>query len=233
MPRTMKKAVGIPTIDVNLVVVRTGDESTGMEIAVDTASKIGVEPQTETTDAVKLVKLGKLLAQKPATTTITGHLITLTDNVFIPELVKILQGGVVEGSGASLIYTPPVAGSADKGTVFELDVYSAEYDASGQIVKYEKITYPNCQGTPITINSEDGVFRVPEYTINSAPKTGEAPYKISYVESLPTFPDSSVVEANALNDEPNPVAELSSRAEELDEEETGLTKTNSNEVVKK
>lgn len=233
MPRTMKKAVGIPTIDVNLVVVRTGDESTGMEIAVDTASKIGVEPQTETTDAVKLVKLGKLLAQKPATTTITGHLITLTDNVFIPELVKILQGGVVEGSGASLTYTPPVAGSADKGTVFELDVYSAEYDASGQIVKYEKITYPNCQGTPITINSEDGVFRVPEYTINSAPKTGEAPYKISYVESLPTFPDSSVVEANALNDEPKPVAALSSRAEELDEEETGLTKTNSNEVVKK
>lgn len=233
MPRIMKKAVGIPTIDVNLVVVRTGDESTGMEIAVDTASKIGVEPQTETTDAVKLVKLGKLLAQKPATTTITGHLITLTDNVFIPELVKILQGGVVEGSGASLTYTPPVAGSADKGTVFELDVYSAEYDASGQIVKYEKITYPNCQGTPITINSEDGVFRVPEYTINSAPKTGEAPYKISYVESLPTFPDSSVVEANALNDEPKQVAALSSRAEELDEEETGLTKTNSNEVVKK
>ena len=233
MPRTMKKAVGIPTIDVNLVVVRTGDESTGMEIAVDTASKIGVEPQTETTDAVKLVKLGKLLAQKPATTTITGHLITLTDNVFIPELVKILQGGVVEGSGASLTYTPPVAGSADKGTVFELDVYSAEYDASGQIVKYEKITYPNCQGTPITINSEDGVFRVPEYTINSAPKTGEAPYKISYVESLPTFPDSSVVEANALNDEPKQVSALSSRAEELDEEETGLTKTNSNEVVKK
>ena len=233
MPRTKKKAVGIPTIDVNLVVVRTGDESTGMEIAVDTASKIGVEPQTETTDAVKLVKLGKLLAQKPSTTTITGHLITLTDNVFIPELVKILQGGTVEGSGASLTYTPPVAGSADKGTVFELDVYSAEYDASGQIVKYEKITYPNCQGTPITINSEDGVFRVPEYTINSAPKTGEAPYKISYVESLPTFPDSSVVEVNALNDEPKQVAALSSRAEELDEEETGLTKTNSNEVVKK
>lgn len=233
MPRTKKKAVGIPTIDVNLVVVRTGSEESGMEIAVDTASKIGVEPQTETTDAVKLVKLGKLLAQKPATTTITGHLITLTDNVFIPELVKILQGGEVTGDGASLTYTPPVAGSSDKGTVFELDVYSAEYDASGQIVKYEKITYPNCQGTPITINSEDGVFRVPEYTINSAPKTGEAPYKISYVESLPTFLDSSATEENALTDETNPVAALSSKAEEGKEVvETGLTNTeNENEIV--
>ena len=60
-------------------------------------------------------------------------------------------------------------------------------------MKYEKITYPNCQGTPITINSEDGVFRLPEYVLNSAPKTGEAPYKISYVKQLPTFSDAVAV----------------------------------------
>lgn len=190
MPRTKKKAVGIPTIDVCLVVVRTGTENSGLEIAVDTANKVGVEPQTETTDAIKLVKLGRLLAQKPPVTTITGHQITLTDNVFIPELVKIFQGGEISGTGESLVYTPPVAGSDEKGEVFELDCYSAEYDASGQIVKYEKITYPNCQGTPITINTEDGVFRLPEYVLNSAPKTGEPPYKISYVKQLPTFSDA-------------------------------------------
>lgn len=193
MAKTQKKAVGIPTIDVSLVVVRTGmvdgDDSNATEIAVDTANKVGVEPQTETTDAIKLVKFRRLIAQKPATTVITGHQITLTDNVFIPELVKILQGGTVEGSGDSLTYTPPVAGSADKGQVFELDCYSAQYDASGQIVRYEKITYPNCQGTPVAMSSEDDVFRVPEYTINSAPKDGEAPYKISYVKTLPQFTD--------------------------------------------
>lgn len=187
MPRTKKKAVGIPTIDVALVVIKTGTEESGVEIAIDTANKIAVEPQTETEDAIKLVKLGKLLAQKPATTTITGHAITLTDNVFIPEVVKILQGGTIEGEGASLVYTPPVAGSGEKGEIFEMEAYSAEYDASGQIVKYEKITYPNCQGSPITMTMEDGVFRVPEYTITSAPKTGEPPYKISYVETLPDF----------------------------------------------
>lgn len=200
MAKTQKKAVGIPTIDVSLVVVRTGvvdgDDTNATEIAVDTANKVGVEPQTETTDAIKLLKLGKLIAQKPATTTITGHQITLTDNVFIPELVKILQGGTVEGSGDSLTYTPPVAGSTDKGQVFELDCYSAQYDVSGQIVRYEKITYPNCQGTPVAMSSEDDVFRVPEYTINSAPKEGEAPYKISYVKTLPQF--TGVV---ALSDE--------------------------------
>lgn len=204
MPRTKKKATGIPTIDVALVVVRTGTESNGMEIAVDTANKIAVEPQTDTVDAIKLVKLGRLLAQKPATTTITGHQITLTDNVFIPELVKILQGGTLTGTGASMTYTPPVAGSGEKGEVFELDAYSAEYDASGQIVKYEKITYPNCQGTPISINTEDDVFRVPEYTINSAPKSGEAPYKISYVEQLPTFEGEQAIEtARAVSEQSN------------------------------
>lgn len=200
MPKAQKKAVGIPTIDVALVVVRIGmadgDDSNATEIAVDTANKIAVEPQTETTDAIKLVKLGRLIAQKPATTTITGHQITMTDNVFIPELVKILQGGTVEGTGDTLTYTPPVAGSTDKGQVFELDCYSAQYDASGQIVRYEKITYPNCQGTPVAMSSEDDVFRVPEYTINSAPKEGEAPYKISYVKTLPQFTD-----AVALSDE--------------------------------
>lgn len=200
MSKTQKKAVGIPTIDVALVVVRvgtaTGDDSNVTEIAVDTANKIAVEPQTETTDAIKLVKLGRLIAQKPATTTITGHQITMTDNVFIPELVKILQGGTVDGAGDTLTYTPPVAGSTEKGQVFELDCYSAQYDASGQIVRYEKITYPNCQGTPVAMSSEDDVFRVPEYTINSAPKEKEAPYTISYVKTLPQFTD-----AVALSDE--------------------------------
>ena len=214
MPRTKKKAVGIPTIDVSLVVVRTGTEDSGMEIAVDTANKAGIEPQTETEDAVKLTKLGRLIAQKPATTTITGHQVTLTDNVFIPELVKIFQGGTIEGEGTSLVYTPPVAGSDEKGEVFEMDFYSAEYDASGQIVKYEKITYPNCQGTPITINTEDGVFRLPEYTINSAPKTGQAPYTISYVASLPTFLNPTSVEAMSDSEVENKAV--------VDGEETGL-----------
>lgn len=224
MPRTKKKAVGIPTIDVCLVVVRTGTDAEGLEIAVDTANKIGVEPQTETKDAVKLVKLGRLLAQKPQTTTITGHQITLTDNVFIPELVQIFQGGTLEGEGASMVYTPPVAGSSDKGKAFELDCYSAEYDASGQIVKYEKITYPNCQGTPITVNSEDDAFRLPEYVINSMPKTGEAPYTISYVETLPSFPSSSSASAAsvmALSDSEGEGG-IAFMGEET---ETGLTKS--------
>ena len=143
-------------------------------------------------EAVKLIVKGILRAQKPGTKTLTGNEITLTDNVFNPELVKILQGGTITYDTTDtkkvVSYTPPVAGSTtDKGEIFKLNCYSAQYDASGQIVQYEKITYPNCQGSPVAFGSEDGVFRAPEYVINSAPKQGEAPYAITYVASLPTL----------------------------------------------
>lgn len=191
-----KKATEIPTIDVCMVVIETSDKA----YALDTASKLGVEPVTEVTDAIKLVIKGKLKAQKGQQTTITGHTIVLTDNVFLPEVVKILQGGKIkywtsddktesqdsESEFGIAGYEPPASDSGEKGEPFTLHAFSAQYDAAGKIVQYEKISYPNCEGTPITINTEDGVFRVSEYTINSAPGKGEAPYKISYEKELPT-----------------------------------------------
>ena len=192
-----KSKAEIATIDCTLITIKSGDN----EFGFDTSNQIEVEPQIEEEDAVKLVVKGILRAQKPTVSTITGNQITLTDNVFNPELVKILQGGTIyywqeEGKTTKGTedknfgiagYDPPVAGSSDKGTVFELNAYTSQYDASGQIVQYEKITYPNCQGVPVAFNSEDGAFRAPEYTINSAPKTGEAPYSINYVQELPTL----------------------------------------------
>lgn len=196
MAVTPKAITEIPTIDVVMVVAETATKS----YALDTASQIGVEPQIEEEDAVKLVIKGKLKAQKPTVSTITGNQITLTDNVFAPELVKILQGGTIkywtsaekttEGTEETNFgissYTPPTVGSGEKGEVFKLHAYSAQYDASGQIVQYEQITYPNCQGVPVAFGSEDGAFRAPEYTINSAPKKEESPYEIHYVQTLPS-----------------------------------------------
>lgn len=199
MPSTVYKAKDeIPTIDCELITIETvvtpasgSDPAVTREFGFTTANKLGVEPQVETTDGVKLIIKGKLKAQKKEQSTITGHQLTLTDNVFNPELVKILQGGTIayDTSGNLTGYTPPVIGSDDKGEVFKLNAYSAQYNAAGQIVNYEKITYPNCTGIPVAFSAEDGVFRAPEYTINSAPDTGEAPYVISYVTALPTLTD--------------------------------------------
>lgn len=196
----LKKGNEIPTIDVVLVTIKPYDEAN--EIALDTASKIGVSVQTESQDSVKLIVKGRLIAQKPQEVTVTGNQIILTDNVFNPEVVKVLQGGSIkywtsaeqssssdEDAGFGVAsYTPPVAGSKEKGKPFILNAYSAIYTPSGTISGYEKIAYPHCQGIPVGLNSEDGVFRAPEYTINSAPDTGEAPYDITYVKELPEVP---------------------------------------------
>lgn len=182
----------IATIDVALVTIETDDSK---EIGLKTASKIEVEIGIETTESVKLIVKGVLIAQKPEESTITGNVIKLTDNVFIPEVALIMQGGTIvyktpsQPNSGVASYEPPVAGSSDKGKVFTTNVYSAIYDAAGLVTGYEKISYPNCRGVPIGLNSEDGVFRAPEYTINSAPNKGQAPYKIEYVDDLPTLDD--------------------------------------------
>lgn len=184
-----KKGTEIPTIDVVMVTIQTY-ASDATEYALDTANKIAVEVTTDTSDAVKLIVKGRLIAQKPEQVTVTGNRITLTDNVFNPEVVKILQGGTVKTdatTNAVIGYTPPVSGSSDKGQLFMLNAYSAIYNAAGTITGYEKIKYPNCQGQPIALNSEDGVFRASDYVIVSAPNNGEAPYDIDIVDSLPTI----------------------------------------------
>ena len=187
MANPKKSKAEIATIDCCLVTIETDDG----EFGFDTANEISVEPQLEEEAAVKLVVKGILRAQKPKVVTVTGNEITLKDNVFNPELVLVLQGGTIkydQSNPAKVIgYTPPVAGSSDKGEIFKLNAYSAQYDASGQIVQYEKITYPNCQGNPVAFGSTDGSFRAPEYKVNSAPNTGEAPYDISYVAELPVL----------------------------------------------
>ena len=199
MAKQIKKSKEeIATIDCSLITIETED---GIELGFDTANQIGVEPQVEEEDAVKLIVKGILRAQKPKTTTITGHEITLTDNVFNPELVLVLQGGKIIYDTADptkiIGYEPPIVGTPDKGEIFKLNAYTAQYDASGQIVKYEKITYPNCTGVPVAFGSEDGAFRAPEYTINSAPKKGQAPYSISYVDTLPVLVDEVIAELTA------------------------------------
>ena len=187
MGNPRKSKAEIATIDCCLITIETKDG----EFGFDTANKIDVEPQIETTEAQKLIIKGVLKAQKPEQSTLTGHKLTLTDNVFNPELVLVLQGGTIvyDTVETSKIvgYKPPVAGSSEKGEVFKVNAYSAQYNAAGQIVQYEKITYPNCTGVPIAFGSEDGAFRAPEYTINSAPNVGELPYEISYISTLPTL----------------------------------------------
>lgn len=200
---SIKRANAIATIDVAMVTVTT-EETTPKTFGLDTASKISIEAQIETQDAIKLIIKGALKAQKGEVSTLTGTKITLTDNIFSPELVQALQGGTIlywadashedtptttdAGFGIAS-YTPPVAGTRPTLTPFTLKAYSAIYNAAAQITGYEVATYPHCTGEPVAFSAEDDVFRAPEYTINSAPDVGEAPYTLDYIDpdDLPTF----------------------------------------------
>lgn len=184
----VKKGTEFATIDVNLVTVQTY-ETGADEIIFDTANRIQTTISTETTDAVKLIVKGRLIAQKPEEVTVTGNQIVLTDNVMNFDLIKILQGGTIKYDQTDptkvVGYSMPVVGSTDKGQRFILRTYSAIYNEAGVITGYERTTYPNCQGVPVGFNIEDGTFRAPEYTINSMPANGEAPVDIDIVAELP------------------------------------------------
>ena len=188
-------AVTLATYGITL----TGTASDGDTIRVDftpdkefgltTGTSASVETDLETTDAIKLIVKGVLIAQKREQNTITGTTITLTDNVFNPELVQILQGGTIEYNqdGSFKKYIPPVAGAEYRPIEFTTNLYTANYDASGIVQGYEKVQYPHCTGQPITFSAEDDTFSAPEYTIKSAPGTGEPAYTIEYVKTLPTL----------------------------------------------
>lgn len=181
----IKRGTEMAMIDCCMIVVTPEGEEKGL--AVTSNTKLGVEPLVEVTEAVKLIIKGVLKAQKPEVKTITGHTLTLTDNMTILEFIEVMQGGTLTRNEAGEItgYTPPVVGEAYKPKKFVLEAYSSQIDQGGNVIKYEKVRYPGCTGQPVGINSEDGVFRLHEYVINSAPGKGEAPYELSYVDELP------------------------------------------------
>lgn len=197
MAQVYKSRNEIPTIDVNLVVIETQD---GQSFGFETANQIEVETQMEEGEATRLIIKGKLKAQKPQKNTLVGNEITLHDNVFNPELVVALQGGKITykpESNEISKYEPPAPDEDIEVKPFKLITYSAQYNAAGVIVNYEKTTYPNCQGNPVAFSSEDGAFRAPEYTIISAPAAGEAPYSMEWVDELPTLAEPTVEGAGA------------------------------------
>ena len=191
MAANPKKGTEAAMIDCCMIVVTT-EEDNPRSIAVTSDTAIAVEAQYDTREAVRLVIKDILKAQKPERRIPVGHTITLTDNLTILEMIEILQGGTItRGEGGKITgYTPPPIGEKYMPVKFKLDVYTSQIDEGGNTVQYEKISYPGCQGSPVALGAEDNVFRVNTYTINSAPKNGEAPYTLEYVDELPTVDEA-------------------------------------------
>lgn len=191
----IRKPDEVATIDASLIVL-TPEDGSEDAIGITTNTEVATEVQTETTDANKLLIKGVLKAQKKEKQTLTGIQITLTDNMTVLDLAKAVQGGTIlrDEAGKIVKYVPPVVGEEETAqTKYTVDVYSAVMDSSGEIVKYEKITYKHCTGQPFAYNAKDDEWRSAQYVLLSLPKQGEPPYAVEYVEELPEVEDAADV----------------------------------------
>lgn len=178
-------------IDACMVVLTP--ESGGDAIGVTSDTEVATEVQMETTEANKLIIKGVLKGQKPEKKTITGVKVTLTDNLTLLEVAKAVQGGTItrDATGKITKYVPPLIGSEEKPEKYTLDVYTANMDASGDTLSYEKITYKHCTGEPVAFSSKDDEWRTAQYVLTSHPKNGEAPYEVNIVDELPTVEEAA------------------------------------------
>ena len=184
---TVKKTTEKATIDCAMVVIKTR-EAVPVTYGFKSGTKVGVEANIETQEAVKLIVKGVLIAQKPEKKTLTGHTLTITDSLLIMELLPLCNGGELTKDEQQNItgYNAPKVGEEVKKTKFDVTTYSAIMEGS-DVVGYEACTYPNCEGQPLGLGGEDDVFRTQELSIVSAPGSGESAMTMKIVTELPGF----------------------------------------------
>ncbi|MCL2352619.1 MAG: hypothetical protein FWC55_08830 [Firmicutes bacterium] len=177
---TVEKAL----IGVAMVVLTAED---GKRYTFSTSTRANAKIVIEAGKKIELVIKGVLKAQKKFDSAIKGVDVEFDDNMFLPEVVALLQGGSIarDGNGNFLSYTPPAAGSAPNLGKFDVDIYTEETDTSGEIIGYVRLALPNGKGEPVELTFDDSRFYAAKYTISTAPSPGQAPYVIEAVERLP------------------------------------------------
>ena len=167
------------------LVVLTDKE--GKQYSFSTATRANAKVLIESGRRTELIIKGVLKAQRQFDSTIKGVDIEFQDNMFLPEVVALLQGGTVvkDSEGNFMRYTPPLAGSKPELDSFDVDIYTEETDTSGLALRYAKLSLPNGKGEPIELGFEDDRFFSAKYIVKTAPRAGEAPYVIEMVDELP------------------------------------------------
>lgn len=154
-----------------------------------TSSSVDAELNITEGESNQLIVNNVLIAQKKAQDVITGATIKMKDNVFSPQVIKLLQGGTfsVDHEGNFTGYEAPKCGEEYTPETFDFAMYTAQRDASGAIKQYAKITFPNAVGKPVAIGFEENTFFAPEYEMVSTPANSQSPYTITTMAELPSF----------------------------------------------
>ena len=123
--------------DPTLEALKSGMAIVGIEAAciktankyylIKTASEASIKGTVDSGENKPLRKGNRLLARHKTEDLITGYEISLSDLLVYPEVVALIDGGVVTNSeeGAFESYAGPVTGEEVVRTVFALELYCA------------------------------------------------------------------------------------------------------------
>ena len=186
--------------DPTLEALKSGMAIVGIEAAcikpankyylIKTASEASIKGTVDSGENKPLRKGNRLLARHKTEDLITGYEIRLSDLLVYPEVVALIDGGVVTNSeeGAFESYAGPVTGEEVVRTVFALELYCANKDTGNNIVNYQKLTFTGCRGKSVVEwDIKEGEFFAPKYTIESMPAVGESPMTMEVVDALPVL----------------------------------------------
>lgn len=170
--------------DVMAVTIETADK----KYLIKTGSEASIKARVDSGKKTALRKHNTIYAQNNTDDIILGYDIDLTDILLNPEVLALIDGGVVtQAESAFSKYTGPVIGKETVRTPFTLSIYCANRDTGSNAVSYLELVFTGCKGkSPVEWSVKDGEFFSPKYTIENAPAFGEAPMTMSVAKALPS-----------------------------------------------
>lgn len=190
MPTTAKVLEGKPIVNIARAEIVT-EEEVPRRYLWETASKAGLQPTiSEGAENILRVK-NRILATNRTEDILLGFELTFTDNVFIGEIMALVDGGVTTYDDVDtdklIKYESPVAGAIVDRIPFTINIYCEEKDIDGDPKGYVKFVFRHCKGKPVEYEIEDEVFMAPEVKVVSRPKTGESPASLEFLDELPAI----------------------------------------------
>ncbi|MBE7030286.1 MAG: hypothetical protein E7409_02530 [Ruminococcaceae bacterium] len=174
----------------NIVRAQITRECEGGESYVfETASEAGITPyMSEGEEKIHRVK-NQILGSIRTEDIVLGYDIKLVNNTFSPELLALVDGGVVTKDEADnfVKYEAPEAGVALERENLTVTLYAQEVDCDGGALGYYKFSFLHAKGKPVEYSLKDGEFYIPEMTLRSRAKRGERPVTVELLDELPAL----------------------------------------------
>lgn len=185
----VEKIIEKPIVNIVRVEVVT-EETTPKTYRFDTADEATYAPVVSEGQETLLRVKNKIIASNKTEDLQYGSDLNMKQVVMVPQVLALVDGGtlVTTGTGETLKvtgYKPPVVGTVVNRTKFSLKIYTEEKEADGDTVEYQCFTFKGCKGKPVNFTFKDGEFMAPQYTIASRVPKGEAPYDLTFLETLP------------------------------------------------